>query len=420
HPTLWRSLTLAGSPNKALLKAQEWRRRSRGQVAELVVRKSLSDVIFTPWHGRQMVHPDDLEMRKKILSELGLLDLSLVKVCHLENMVAHVASFLTAMSPCRSRLETLSVSQSSLGFDLPLRIPDQGLPSWENLRELKISNMECDWTTFTACLRACDSTMHFDMHFESIRSLLNANPTLEKLVVYTRTRNPLHSMTGVPPETLIMPYLRHFELSGVALSPHSIRTLSLPVIQVLRLISLPGPSMLQNFVEDPRTSLAELVELTIKNCAFQTQSLTLALFCSPKLEVLQLRSDFDANAVAESLSMPYSTLPPVLSSASRELVPTELPILCPSLNVLDLSGSPSLKTGPVMRVVKERLSLAASEDGGRYRLPGEDSDRHVSSIQALKIDECPHIEAEMLPWFRRNVPDFSCRYSTTTKERRAR
>jgi hypothetical protein len=169
--------------------------------------------------------------------------------------------------------------------------------------------------------------------------------------------------------------------------------------------------ILENLVGDPGTSLAELVELTMKNSSFQTIPLIMALFCAPRLEVLQLRGDFDATAVAESLSSQSPTLPTFPTSESRGHVFIELPVLCPSLTVLDLSGSPNLRTGPVMRLVKERLGLAASQDCGKYRLPGQDSDQLVSSIRTLKIDECPHIEAEILPWFRKNVPQFSCRYA---------
>ncbi|KAH9167600.1 hypothetical protein EDB89DRAFT_2245624 [Lactarius sanguifluus] len=102
-----------------------------------------------------------------------------------------------------------------------------------------------------------------------------------------------------------------------------------------------------------------------------------------------------------------------------KLVPTELPVLCPALSVLDLSRSPRLKTNPVMQIVKERIALAASQDGGRYQLPGEDGDRGVSCIRTLNVDECPHIEAEMLPWFQENVPEFSCRYDVKRKTRRS-
>ena len=421
HPTLWHSLVLAEPPKKALYKVQEWCRRSRGQVEELTIRKSLGGAVFKPLDGHQMVHPDDLAMRAEILNELRRLDLAHVRMCHLEDV--DVSLFLTALwweirSPSMHCLETLSVSQSVHGRGAPLGRSECKIPSWANIRELKVNNMICEWGALTVFVRGLTSFEYkiagSPIDFEPIRYLLHANPTLERLVIGTNASSPVHAIDI--PEPLIMAHLHHFELSRVSLSPLSTRNLSLPSLQVLRLSQLPGlPMVLENLVDDPGTPLAELVELTIKDCSFQTPALTLALSCTPKLEVLQLRGDFDANAVSASLSSLSPTLPPVHTSESRGLVPTEVPILCPSLTVLDLSGSPSLRTGPVMRLVKERLGLAASEDGGRYRLPGQDSDQRVSCIRSLKIDECLHIEAEMLPWFRKNVPQFSCRY---TKEKR--
>lgn len=420
HHTLWHSLVLAEPPKKALHKAQEWCKRSRGQVAELTVRKSLGGVVFAPepegaYHP--MTHPDDLAMRCAILDVLRRLDLANVKTCHLEDV--DVALFLPLGldigSPGMQCLETLSVSRSRPGNVAPLGRSECRMPSWKSIRAFKISNMICHWPAFTIFVRGLTSFEYkitrTPIDFEPIRHLLQANPTLERLVIGTNASSPAHPIDIQEP--LIMAHLHHVELSGVTLSPLSTRHLSLPSLQVLRLSQLPGSAMvLENLVDDPGTSLAELVELTMKNCSFQTPSLTLALFCTPKLETLQLRGDFDANAIAESLSSPSSTLPPVLTCESRGLVPIELPILCPSLTVLDLSGSPGLKTGPVMRLVKERLGLAASQDGGRYRLPGQDSDQRVSCIRTLRIDDCPHIEVATLPWFRKAVPHFSCRYAT--------
>ncbi len=422
HPTLWHSLVLAESPKKALYKVQEWCKRSRGKVQKLTIRKSLGVVVLKPLDGHQMMHPHDLAMRDELLAELRRLDLAQVKTCDLEDV--DVALFLAALwdyistsPPSLPCPETLSVSQS-----LPRRGPPFGrsecaVSVWANIRALKISNMACDWMAFTGFVHGLTSFEYnisgSPINFEDIRPLLQANPTLEKLVIGTNTGSLPHAIDV--PEPLIMAHLRHVELSGVALSSLSTQDLSLPSLQVLRLSQLPGPTMvLENLVGDPGTSLAELVELTMTNCSFQTLPLTLALFCAPRLEVLQLRGDFDANAVVESLSSLCPTLPtppPVLTSESRGLVPTELPILCPSLTVLDLSGSPSLRTGPVVRLVKERRGLAASQDGEKYRLSGQDDDQRVSSIRTLKIDECPRIEAELLPWFRKDVPQFSCRYA---------
>jgi F-box/TPR repeat protein Pof3 len=416
HPTLWHSLVLAEPPKKAIHKLQEWRRRSRGQVAALTIRKSLGGVVLKPLVGRERGHPDDLAMRDVILAELRRLDLAHVKTCHLEDVDAGL--FLTALwgdicSPSLQCLETLSVSHSLLGYGESLGRIEYSIPSWANIRILRISNMKCHWMAFTVFAPGLTSFEYnitgFPVSFESIRYLLLANPTLEKLIVGSNASYTSYATDS--PEPLIMTHLHHVELSSVALSPDSTQNLSLPSLQVLRLSQLPGSALvLENLVDDPGTSFAELVELTMKNCSFETPSLTLALSLAPKLEILQLTGGLDANAVAESLGSPCSTPHPVLTSEIRGLVPTELPILCPSLTVLDLSGSPSLRTGPVMRLVKERLGLAASQDSGKFRLPGQDSDQRVSCIRSLKIDGCIRIEAEMLPWFRKNVPQFSCRY----------
>jgi F-box/TPR repeat protein Pof3 len=422
HPTLWHSLVLTEPPKKALHKVREWHRR-RGQVAELTIRKSLGGVILKPSEADQMAHPNDLAMRDEILAELRRLDLTYVRACHLEDV--DVSLFLNSLwgntcSPGPQRLETLSISQSSLGRGVPLGKTEHTVPSWANLRAFRIINMECHWPAFTVFVRGLTSFEYkisgFPINFDPIRIIMQANPTLERVVIESSST----SLPDVPetPETLIMPHLRHLELNGVTLSSRSTQNLTLPSLQVLRLSGLPAlAKVLERLVDNPDTSLAELVELTITNSFFRTTALTLALHRSPKLKILQLRSDFDANVIAQSLSKPPgSTLPPVLAFECRGLIPTGLPILCPSLEVLDLSGSPNLRTAPVMHVVKERLGLASSQDGGTYRLPGEESDRNVSCIQTLKVDECPHIEADILPWFRKNVPKFSCRYATT-KER---
>ena len=415
YPALWHSLVLAEPPKKALHKVQEWCKRSCGRVTELTIRKSLGRVLFKPLGPYQRLHQNECH---GVLIELRCLDLRHIKTCHLEDVDVSMIFrllWLEIRPPVMLGLETFSVSQSVPRRGSPLGKGEFYIRSWANIRALRINNMTCDWEAFTIFVPGLTSFEYkiagTPIDFEPIRYVLQANPTLERLIIKTNASSPAHAIDI--PEPLIMVHLHHVELSGVTLSPLSTRNLSLPSLQVLRLSQLPGPTMiLENLIDDPGTSLAGLVELTMKNCVFQRLPLLLALFCSPKLEVLRLRGDFDANAIAESLSSLRPTVTPVSVLESRGLIPTEVPILCPSLTALDLSGSPSLRTGPVMRLVKERLGLAASEDGGRYRLPGQGSDQRVSCIRSLNIDECPHIEAEMLPWFQKNVPQFSCRYAT--------
>ncbi|KAH9038401.1 hypothetical protein EDB85DRAFT_1933757 [Lactarius pseudohatsudake] len=174
---------------------------------------------------------------------------------------------------------------------------------------------------------------------------------------------------------------------------------------------------LAELVEDEGTSFAELNEFTARGCFLGPQILTSVLLRAPKLEILNYIGD-DFNVVAESLTKPGVALLRDSSSEDSKLIPTKLPILCPALGVLDLSQSADLTTDTVMRIVNERIALAGSRDDGRYQLPGEDGDRVVSCIRALKVDECPRIGADMLPWFRENVPMFSCRYHYNLRGRR--
>jgi len=163
--------------------------------------------------------------------------------------------------------------------------------------------------------------------------------------------------------------------------------------------------MLSELVKDEGTSFAELVEFTARDCLLGREDLSSLLHRAPKLETLNC-TDIDG-FIVESLTKPCVAL--LRDPVTEELAPTRLPILCPALNTLDLSESDSLKPDPIIRVIKERIALAASEDGGRYQLPGEDGDRGVSRIRDLKVDDCPHIKAEMISWFRKNVLQFSCR-----------
>ena len=128
--------------------------------------------------------------------------------------------------------------------------------------------------------------------------------------------------------------------------------------------------------------------------------ISLKSYFAPKLTILRC-TDFHG-VVAESLSKPCKA---ILRGST-----VELPVLCPALSVLDLSRSPRLKTDLLVRIIKERIALAASEEIGRYQLPGLDSDQRVSCIQTLKVDGCPRIKEEKLPWFQENVPEFSCCY----------
>ncbi|KAI9443374.1 hypothetical protein H4582DRAFT_1924244 [Lactarius indigo] len=398
QPTPWRSLVLAAPAKKAIRKVQEWNKRSRGRIEELVICKSLATTIFPSNFDRW--YPDDRAKYAELLAKLRQLDLTQFKECHMEEVNAE--SFFSALSDdtryVRQHLETLSISYMDPRQNIIGRPEYAELP-WENLRAFSITNGMCNWVQLSTTMR-CLTSFEYKMDcfvslFRNFHQFLQSNPGLEKLVVESGRGYP-HYIPAVP-DSLTLAHLRHLELTG--LLPFRIErgTFSLPSLRILRMTRLKNAEFtLAELIEDEETSFAELVELTARGCALGSQILTSALLRAPKLEIL--------NCTGSA----FNVVAGVLDNAL-------LPILCPALGVLDLSRSDDLKTGSVMRIVKERIALAGSQDGGRYQLPREDGDRGISCIQALRVDECPHIEAEILPWFQKNVPKFSCRYESRRK-----
>jgi F-box/TPR repeat protein Pof3 len=421
QPTLWCSLVLTASAKKALLKVKEWHRRSHGRIVELTIRQSLASLIFPSEHNNS--HPDDRIMYANLLAALRQLDWTVLKESYLEGVNAE--SFFHALNDgtrlVHQHLETLSIKYANLFEVIISTGPRQydELP-WDNLRAFRITNAGCDWKRLSANMRHLTSfefkiettTFASVTDFLQFHPFLQANLCLEKLVIDT----PLSHRPSEIPDSLTLAHLRHLELGGVV--PFRVKSgnFSLPSLQTLRMTRLRNAaSILSELVKDEGTSFAGLVELTARDCALGSQLLTSVLLRAPKLETLNCTGDA-INDAAESLTArPCAALQRDQTLGESELVVTNLPILCPALSVLDLSQSASLKTGPVMRIVKERIALAASEDGGRYQLPEQDGDRVVSRIRVLKVDECPHMEAEILPWFRNNVQHFSCRYELRRK-----
>ncbi len=417
QPTLWRSLVLKGPAKNALRKIREWHKRSGGRIVGLSIHRSLAATLYPSAVDTRL--PDDHVLCAYVLDALQKLDMTELQECHIEDMNAEL--FLIALSGGHSvgfihqYLNTLSISHSSR-HSVVFGHADLAILPWKNLRALSITSQRCNWAALSTSMRHLTSfeyRIHHGSfaHFRHIHLFFKANPGLEKLVFEAIT-DPNHFE---PQESLIMPHLRHLELNGITPFRFKRGNFSLPSLRILRMNWLQNAApTLSELITDEETSFAELVELTARGCTLGPL-LTSTLLRAPKLEILNCTSDdLDACIIAQSLTRPCMGLLRDRASEDRKVVHIKLPILCPSLSVLDLSGSPSLKTGTVMRIVEERIALAASEDG-RYRLPGENGNRVVSCIRDLKVDECPLIEAEMHPWFQKNVPQFSCRYELSQR-----
>ena len=415
QPALWRNLVLttaAPGSGGVLQKINEWHRWSSGWITELHIHKS---ALFPSGDGKAS---DRSGIYDDVVAALRRLDLTKLKECHTVDM--DTGLFFPALGGNDDGLRNLECLSSCFEVSSFL-MPSFGCSrlSWQSLRSVSLVGVQCNWAELSmsmCCLTSFKYQIYtnFGGRFIHFHRFLEANAgTLEKLVVEVMIpiagsgASRLDNTSGSEP-VLTLARLRHLELKGVAPFHISKGNFILPSLRILRILWLTDAALvLTILLEDGGTSFAELVELTTQGHFVGTQILSAVLLRAPKLKILRC-SDFDSDTVTKSLSKPCTVL---LRDPSTQLViPVQLPVLCPALGVLDLSWSPQLEIDHLVPIIKERVALAASEEG-RYQLPGPDGgDRRVSCIQMLTVDGCPQIEEDKLPWFQGNVPEFSCRY----------
>jgi len=128
-----------------------------------------------------------------------------------------------------------------------------------------------------------------------------------------------------------------------------------------------------------RNPTTMLTDLTISRCPVAHTQLTSLLRASPHLHTVTFEGISEINEVVEFLA------------ATHPDTPQGPP--CPSLEKLDLTSCTTLRSGPIVRLIKERF---INED--------------LATIGTLLIDYCPLIEPEVRDWLGRNVSSFSCVY----------
>ena len=111
-----------------------------------------------------------------------------------------------------------------------------------------------------------------------------------------------------------------------------------------------------------------------------------------------------ANVVLEALA----NTPPIRPPADEAV--TSMRVYCPALRHLDCSNNHDVKGGPLVRLVKLRLTEAAAASA-----PGESGAdapvvQPVQALQSLNIDGCPAVDPNVLPWLRERVPKLSSVY----------
>lgn len=299
---------------------------------------------------------------------------------------------------------------------------------WENLRALdtevditkivapvedRISQLDQLRVTDAASARALLNLLHrvrtrnLDLRgehiqFRGVRQILSDCRTLSfhasaqfnvSDIIHTISENPNlvalsmsiigHRTVDITPTqlaeaTIELPNLQQLDLRSSSWLLTLLCHTTMPSLVNLSLSELVGiGDQLTNFLNrHPTTSLTGL---TISRCIAPDPQLISLLRASPQLRTVVIQGVPNINEVIEFLAATHS-----------DIVQTPP---CPLLEKLDLTSCASLRSGPIVRLVKER---AANGD--------------VEAIGTLVVDFCPLIEPEVRDWLSRNVPSFSCVY----------
>ena len=376
-PSLWGHLVLCSS-KRAEHKARLWVSRSKGKLKALTIRR-----------GVQLLLPDPL--RSTSWNDLRSL-------C--------VEGFLSP-SPSSQFLNQLLVS--TIHQLHTLELDTSPLPLTKILRETRSLQLRT-----LACRRMPIPLHVFGDKCESLVSLLihDASPD-SNAVLWTCHRNPGlesldlwhsdHLATSIRtgrelPEKIELGKLTRLSLGGrYPLSPF--RSLVCSELRELHFHKTPEAldSLLRHFLDT--SALSHLEDLSLERSVLSDPAiLVTVLQAVPHLRRLSLTHLADIKPVLDALS---ATQP-------------DKSVLCSSLSEIDFSHCPSIRDGPLIRMVKLHIPEATPSLVNKHSPSHEKATSlpSISKITSLTIDGCSEISAEILPWLRQHVQIVRCQYAT--------
>lgn len=383
-PGLWRTLVLSKSHTDK--KADLWLERSRGRIQELHV---LADY-----------DSKCLPCRPKFLEKLNW---SYLRVCRI--LSSRIMKFLNP-SLMFQELITLELDSHDVVFPIFRNLNDFSSTKMKSLsfhgihfnldhllrpfplvNSLSLQKCVVSLTDLTGFFLANPQIESFHSRSNWVqgpmpptsRSDLNNIPKLEKLITLEAVADPWTS---------------------------TVLLFDVPSLQILRLSSLTNRHLSACLRHWASTSPKFLTEFSLEGMAVSSSIVLEVLRASLALEVLTLNAIYDT---ADTIVRVLSGQSPFASSSSEGPLPT----LCPRLRHLDVSGCPDVATSSVHALVQQRLELSKVTD------EGESTTREklmVSRLEVLKMDRCPKIDVQWIPWFRQHVPFVTCVFASAPKK----
>ncbi|KAF8631398.1 hypothetical protein AX15_002406 [Amanita polypyramis BW_CC] len=360
-PALWSNLVLGkvfgASRHDPTKKAKVWLSRSKGRIQDLSVHYSA--VVDTDWR-------ENLEKELRSLRWDGVRALSIV----LWDVVRYLKSI--SSEGALNSLQKLELKVSPPGDDL--------LSAAQNLTEMSLDNVyfHLESIASRALRRVTIKDCSYGDHH--IFEILELQPFLEIFTVVDSLNLRRWNPTA---EAIILIHLTHIDVSRCFYV--SLKPLVMPNLRTLRISQ--SRDVLDSFSHLATLDLPFFEELILYQAYCKPRTLVNFLKTVPTLTRLELKGYQDvAGLVVEALAEPFEGT----SSPQTNL-------MCPHLQHIDVSQNSDIKSATLVRLVKSRL-LEDQEE------------RIITPIQSLKIDGCPGVEPDLLPWFRKCVPMVSCVY----------
>ncbi|KAF7422418.1 hypothetical protein PC9H_010574 [Pleurotus ostreatus] len=426
-PPLWRRLALTGV--RAEKKAQYWIGLAGGKIQQLILKKSFLEVAETSrfagkaqsldhyitkkvlkhmkWDFLRRFTMDDWSNHRRLLYNDGTLTRVLPQLESLEmpNEASEPVPWITVIAalsatPRIAFVKSPADGNSEDAHETTSRtcihhlLLEGGFLTYESLLNSGINSLRT--------LRLRKVSLSGD---NALIKVLESNPDLETLELDTRSQFRVTTTDPLSRHPPLSSSLAYISLTGPIDVPKLFDSVNFPNLRILKIghnfnsISPALRSMTQRaseFAPDnevPCSGYASLEELRISSCAFEPIDLVSFLGACASLRALEVsRCGLDMSLILESLVR--------ISASTSSSSGAEITMLCPALTELNVSHSPQVTTGPVVRLVKARL------DGGDASLS-----HPVSAIERLTMDGCLRIEHTALPWLRARVKTLSCVYA---------
>ncbi|KAF8557679.1 hypothetical protein OG21DRAFT_1505176 [Imleria badia] len=365
----WQTLVL--SSKHPLRKAKLWKQRAKNRIAHISVTMSQLD--------RTTVFAELQDLSWDDLSSLGISGQSFVELHHMLSDISLPYKF--------SNLDELTLFNCTSPDQLSCCLSGS---KWKlrTLRLMGTIHMMDEWWQWIQQLKE----LHLNGPVTRFSMLVfAANPSLER-VVLNGTGIGHDRNDDVTPTS--MDNLKSIECRGVTDLYRLLRAISAPSITrfCVDAFTIPNETLLHV------ASRPSLVELHITNCSLSASTLTTLLSSTPNLETLQINS---IHAVVNEM---FQFLTPKTVDSLHHLP-------CRALKHVDVSRCSDLTTSSAYAFVKTRAQYASE--------PVESAEK-CAVVVSLKVDGCPNIEPDMLPWFRSKVAQFSCIYITKKDFKKSR